>query len=69
MYLDFLLLLPVFCGRKCKCKVRPITDHESPEMEERYSYTLSLTSALNGSGWSTPRSGRFTPGKETRYSL
>ena len=29
-----------------------------------YSSTLSLTSALNGSGWSTPGSGRFTPGKD-----
>jgi hypothetical protein len=26
---------------------------------------LSLTSALDGGGWSTPRTGRFTPGKET----
>ena len=30
---------------------------------------LSLTSALDGGGWSTPRPGRFTPGKETRYPL
>jgi hypothetical protein len=29
-----------------------------------YSSTLSLTSALDGGGWSTPRSGRFTPGKD-----
>ena len=26
--------------------------------------TPSLTSALDGEGWSTPRAGRFTPGKE-----
>jgi len=26
--------------------------------------TLSLTSTLDGSGWSTPRSSRFTPGKD-----
>jgi hypothetical protein len=26
--------------------------------------TLSLTSALDGGGWSTPRTGRFTPGKD-----
>jgi hypothetical protein len=26
--------------------------------------TLSLTSAIAGGGWSTPRIGRFTPGKE-----
>ena len=31
--------------------------------------TLSLTSALDEGGWSTPRLGRFTPGKETRYPL
>ena len=34
-----------------------------------YSSTLPSTSALYGSGWSTPRPGRFTPGKETRYPL
>jgi hypothetical protein len=32
-----------------------------------YSCTFSLISALDGDGWSTPRPGRFTPGKETRY--
>jgi hypothetical protein len=31
---------------------------------DRYSCTLSLTSALDGGGWSTPRHGRFTPGKD-----
>ena len=31
-----------------------------------YSSTLPSTSALDGGGWSTPRPGRFTPGKE-RY--
>ena len=30
--------------------------------EQRYSSTLSLTSALDDGGWSTPRPGRFTPG-------
>jgi len=34
-----------------------------------YISTLSLTSALDGGGWSTPHPGRFTPGKETRYAL
>ena len=29
-----------------------------------YSSTLSLTSALDGGGWSTPRPGRFTPGND-----
>jgi len=30
----------------------------------RCSYTLSLTSALKGGGWSTPRPGRLIPGKD-----
>jgi hypothetical protein len=30
-----------------------------------YKSTLSLTSALDVGGWSTPRPGRFTPGKES----
>jgi len=29
-----------------------------------YSSTLSLTSALDGGGWSTPHTSRFVPGKE-----
>ena len=33
------------------------------------SFTLSLTSEPDGGGWLTPRLGRFTPGKETRYPL
>ena len=54
---------------KCKGNSHPITGHEDPEGEQRYSSTLSLTSALESDGWSTPRPGRFTPVKETRYSL
>ena len=34
-----------------------------------YSSTLSLTSALEKGGWSTPRPGHFTLMKETRYTL
>ena len=37
------------------------------QMGSRYSSTLSLTSELDRGGWSAPRPGRFTPGKETRY--
>jgi hypothetical protein len=64
------------CNRKCwslthivkgKGKVLPKTGHEGPEGEYRYSSTLSLTLALDGGGWSTPRPGHFTPGKQTRY--
>jgi hypothetical protein len=47
--------------------VYPLTGSEVPEGDKRYSFTLSLTSALEVGGWSTPRPGRFTPGKETRY--
>ena len=49
--------------KKSKGKVHPITGHEVPEVEKRYSYTLSLASALDGGGWLTPRPGRFTPGE------
>ena len=34
-----------------------------------YSSTLSWISVLDRSGFLTPRLGRFTPGKENRYSL
>jgi hypothetical protein len=49
-------------------EIHPVTDHEGSEREQRYSFTLSFTSALDGGGWSTPRLGRFTPGM-TRYPL
>jgi len=42
----------------------PLTDHEGPQGECSYNSTLSLISALDGGGWSTPRRGRFTPGKD-----
>jgi len=47
-----------------KEKVHPRTDHEGPDGEYRYNHTLSLTSALDGGGWSTPHLGRFTAGKD-----
>jgi hypothetical protein len=50
-----------------KGKVRLTIGHGCPEREYRYSSILSLTSALDGGGWLTPRPGRFTPGKETWY--
>jgi len=43
-----------------------ITGQEGPDGEQRYSSTHSLTSALDWGVWSTLRSGRFTPGKETQ---
>jgi len=39
------------------------TGHEGPKGEWRYSSALSLISALHRGGWSTPRPGRFAPGK------
>ena len=45
-------------------EVHPRTGHEGPDGEQKYSYTPSLTSALDGGGWSTPRTGCFTPGKD-----
>jgi len=57
-------LLLVFIEGKDKGKVHSRNDHESPEVEYRYSSTLTLTSALDGGGWSTPCPGRFIPGKD-----
>jgi hypothetical protein len=37
---------------------------EVPEGGQRYSSTLSLTSALEVGEWSAPRPDRFTPGKD-----
>ena len=50
-------------------KVHPRTDHKGPEGEFRYRSTLSLTSALDGGECSTPRPGRLTHGKGSRYQL
>ena len=57
-------ILIFFKACKVKDKVHPRTGHEGPEGEYKYSCTLSLTSALDGDGYSTPKPGRFTPGKD-----
>jgi len=45
--------------------VRSRTDHESRQGDYSYKSTVLLTSALDEvNGWSTPRPGRFTPGKD-----
>jgi len=62
------LSLPATQHKYSKGNVHRSTDHEGPE-EWRYSSTLSLTSALDGGGWSAPCPGRFNPRKETLYSL
>ena len=52
-----------FINDKGKGTLHPITGHKGPEVEQRYSSTLSLTSVLDEGGWSTPCPARFTPGK------
>jgi len=36
---------------------------------QKWSRGISLTSALDGGGWSKPRPSHFTPRKETRFPL
>jgi hypothetical protein len=49
---------------KGKGKVHLRTGHECPEGEQKYSPTISLTSALDWGRRLTPRPGHFTPGKD-----
>jgi hypothetical protein len=51
-------------GSKSLGKLQPMTCHEETVEEQRYSSTLSLTSALIKGGCSTPHLGRFIPGNE-----
>ena len=51
---------------KGKGKGHLVTGHEGPEGEQRYSSTLSLTSALDEGGQSMPLSGRSTPRESLR---
>ena len=53
---------------KGKGKGHPTTGHEGPEGEYRYSFTLSLTSALDGVGGQRYAPAALPPGK-TRYPL
>jgi hypothetical protein len=53
---------------KGKDKVHPRAGHEGQEWEQRYSSTLSLTSALEGVGGQRNAPAVLTPGK-TRYPL
>jgi hypothetical protein len=48
-----------------KGEVHPISCHEGTEEQERYSCTLSLTSALDGGGWLMPCHVHFTPINDT----
>ena len=61
-----------FCERSYKSpswyKISPQNRPRRPKGEVNISSTLSVNSALDGGGWSTPCPGRFNPGK-TRYPL
>jgi hypothetical protein len=43
-----------------KSRAHPRTGHKGPEGEQGYSCAPSLTSALDGGGWSSPHPGHFT---------
>jgi hypothetical protein len=60
--------LPVETAVKGKGKVHPITGHEGPEGEQRYSSTLSLTSKVDGGGGQRHAPSVLPSGK-TRYPL
>jgi hypothetical protein len=47
----------------CKCtgNFDPGSAHKATEVESKYNSTVSLTSALDEGGWSTPLPGVFTP--------
>ena len=54
----------IFLKKVSISKGLPRTCQEDPEREQMYSSTLPSTSALDGSGWSTPRPESFTLGKD-----
>jgi len=51
--------------RKYKMQSSLYNRPERSRGKKRYTFTLSLTSALDGGGWLRPRPGHFTPGKNT----
>jgi hypothetical protein len=56
------------CGHG-KDKVRPTTGHEGPQGVERYSSSLSLTSALDGVHGQRHATAAFPPGKRRSSHL
>jgi hypothetical protein len=56
---SFLSVKKLSLNKKVKIDLR--TGHKGSKGEQRYSSTLSLTSALDGGGWLTPRSGFYNP--------
>ena len=62
-YLDIDLHLNVSLHKLSKGKVHPITGHESPDGEKRYSSNLSLTSVLDGMDGQRHTPAALPPGK------
>jgi hypothetical protein len=61
------ILTSAQCGPDSSVGIAARYGLEGPGIKSQwYSSTLSLTWALDGGGWLTPRPGRFTPEKETR---
>jgi hypothetical protein len=58
----------VFSLHPHKGKLHPVTCHEGPEGEQRYSSTLSLASVPDDGARLTPRPGRVNP-RMTRYPV
>ena len=62
-------MFPTSKGKdKGKDEVRPITGHEGPEVEYRYSSTLSSTSGLDEGGGQRHAPAALPP-RKTRYPL
>jgi hypothetical protein len=53
----------MICSRAYNVELQPRTVHQDPKGENRYCFSLPLTSALDGGEWSTPSPGHFTPGE------
>ena len=60
---------PLFSGINLVIVNVKFTPEQAQGGVQKYSSTLSLTSALEWGVWLKPRSGWFTPGKETRHPL
>jgi hypothetical protein len=52
-----------------KEKIAPEQATKTKMGNKMYNSTLPLTFDNRLGGWSTPRPGRFTPGKDTRYAF
>jgi hypothetical protein len=62
LYIYIYIYIYTYVYSKRYSTVHRRTGHEGPKREKSYSSTLSLSSALEGVGWSTPRPGRY-PGE------